>query len=146
MDQIKAMSRSSQLLLGAGLLLFIFLFFDWQQVSVGPYTVGQSGWHGWGTATGIFLIILLLWEAVQILGVKLPELPLKPVMISAGLAALVLLFTIIKFLVDDTARHWPAWIGLILGIAIGVGGWLRWSGDAPKEMQIARTTPPAPPA
>ena len=77
------------------------------------------------------------------------ELPVKPAMLSAALAAGVLLFTVIKFLVDNTARHWPAWIGLILAIAIGVGGWLRWSGDAPGEMTISRTpstSPPTPPA
>jgi hypothetical protein len=141
MDQLKGLSRSSQLVLGAGLLLFIFLFFDWQQA--GPY--GLSGWHGWGTAAGIFVIALLLWEAVQILGVKVPELPIKPAMISAGLAAFVLLFTVIKFFDDNVARHWPAWIGLILAIVIGVGGWLRWSGDAPKEMIVSRT-PSSPPA
>jgi hypothetical protein len=144
MDQLKSMSRSSQLLGGAGLLLFIFLFFDWQQVDVGIATFGRSGWHGWGTAAGIFVIILVIWEAVQILGMKLPELPVKPVMLSAGLAALVLLFTLIKFLVDNEARHWPAWIGLILAILIGVGGFLRWSGDAVKAMdRPARTPPPA---
>jgi hypothetical protein len=145
MDQLKGMSRSSQLLLGAGLLLFIFLFFDWQQACAGSFCAGRSGWHGWGTAAGIFVIALLLWEAVQLLGVKVPELPIKPAMLSAALAAAVLVFTVIKFLVDNEVRHWPAWIGLILGIVIGVGGWLRWSGDAPKEMSIRRTpsTPPA---
>ncbi len=126
MDQLKGMSRSSQLLGGAGLLLFIFLFFDWQQVSFGGISAGRSGWHGWGTAAGIFVIALVLFEASQMFGVKLPELPVKPVMLSAGLAALVLLFTVIKFLVDNEARHWPAWVGLILAIAIGAGGFLRW--------------------
>jgi hypothetical protein len=142
MDQLKALSRSSQLLLGAGLLLFIFLFFDWQQVDVGIATAGQSGWHGWGTAVGIFVIVLLLWEAVQIFGMKL-ELPVKPVMLTAGVAALVLLFTVIKFLVDNEFRHWPAWVGLILAIAIGVGGFLRWSGDAAKVMERPAQPPPA---
>lgn len=150
MDQLKALSRSSQLLLGAGLLLFIFLFLDWQQVCVsgGGFSAcgSRSGWHGWGIAAGLFVIALLLWELVQVFGVKLPELPLKPVMISAGLAGLVLLFTIIKFFVDNEARHWPAWVGLILAIAIGVGGFLRWSGDAPRELKMSRTPPPAPPA
>ena len=145
MNQLKALSRSSQLLLGAGLLLFIFLFFDWQQVDFALGTVGRSGWHGWGVVAGLFVIALLLWEAVQVLGVKV-ELPIKPAMLSAALAAGVLLFTVIKFLVDNEARHWPAWIGLILGIIIGMGGWLRWSGDAPKEMKMARTPPPSPPA
>jgi hypothetical protein len=149
MDQLKAMSRSSQLLLGAGLLLFIFLFFDWQQACAGSFCAGRSGWHGWGTAAGICVIALLLWEALQVLAIKV-DLPIKPAMLSAGLAAAVLLFTVIKFLVDNEVRHWPAWIGLILGIVIGVGGWLRWSGDAPKEMSISRTPsaspPPTPPA
>jgi hypothetical protein len=142
MDQLKAMSRSSQLLLGAGLLLFIFLFFDWQQACAGPFCVGRTGWHGWGVLVGILVIALLAWEAIQILAVKV-ELPIKPAMLSAGLAAAVLLFTLIKFLVDDTARHWPAWIGLILAIVIGFGGFLRWSGDAPKEMSVSRTPPAA---
>ena len=146
MDQLKALSRSSQLLLGAGLLLFIFLFFDWQQVSFLGRSAGASGWHGWGVAAGLFTIALLLWEAVQVLGMKVPEMPVKPVMLSAALAAGVLLFTVIKFLVDNEARHWPAWIGLILAILIAVGGWLRWSGDAPKQMQMSKSAPPAPPA
>ncbi len=143
MDHVKGISRSSQLLGGAGLLLFIFLFFDWQQVCFGSVCGGRTGWHGWGVLVGILVIALVLWEAAQIFGVKL-ELPVKPVMLSAGLAALVLLFTLIKFFVDNEARHWPAWIGLILAIAIGVGGFLRWSGDSAKVMdRPARTPPPA---
>src|SRR2546422_1676209 len=103
MDQLKGLSRSSQLLLGAGLLLFIFLFFDWQQVSFLGRSAGASGWHGWGVAAGLFTIALLLWEAVQVFGMKV-ELPVKPALLSAALAAGVLLFTVIKFLVDNTAR------------------------------------------
>ncbi len=137
MDQLKALSRSSQLLLGAGLLLFIDLFLSWQQVSV----FSRSGWHGWGILVGILVIALVAWEALQIFGQKV-ELPVKPALLSAGLAAAVLLFTVIKFLVDNEFRHWPAWVGLILAIVIGFGGFLRWSGDSPKEMQRAARTPP----
>ncbi len=142
MDQLKGLSRSSQLLLGAGLLLFIFLFFDWQQACAGSFCVGRSGWHGWGVLVGLLVIALILWEAVQVLGVKI-ELPFKAALLSAGLAAATLLFTVIKFLVDNEVRHWPAWVGLILAIVIGFGGFLRWSGDSPKEMRAARTPPAA---
>lgn len=146
MDRVNALSRSSQLLLGAGLLLFIFLFFDWQQAcaSGGGFHAcgGRSGWHGWGVVAGLFVIALLLWEAAQVVGAKI-ELPVKAAVLSAGLAAAVLLFTVIKFLVDNEFRHWPAWVGLILAIVIAIGGWLRWSGDAVKEMRVARTPPPA---
>src|SRR5436190_24086420 len=109
MDQIKGMSRSSQLLGGAGLLLFIFLFFDWQQACFhgGGVSVcgGQSGWHGWGVLVGILVIVLVAWEVIEVLGIKVPELPIKAAMLTAGLAAAVLLFTVIKFLVDNEARH-----------------------------------------
>jgi hypothetical protein len=142
MNQMKSMSRSSQLLAGAGLLLFIFLFFGWQQVSVAGFTAGRSGWHGWGTAVGIFTIALVLFEATQILRLQLPELPVKTVLISTGLAALVLLFTVIKFLVDNEARHWPAWVGLILAIVIAVGGFLKF-GEAPDRRATPVTPPPA---
>src|SRR5581483_384213 len=149
MDHLKGMSRSSQLLLGAGLLLFIFLFFDWQQVCVNfggsSACGGRSGWHGWGVLVGILTIALIAWELMHLFGVKLPELPVKAAMITAGLCAGILLFTVIKFLVDNEARHWPAWIGLILAIVIAVGGWLRWSGDEPRELNISKAPPAAPP-
>ena len=148
MDHMKGMSRSSHLLLWGGALLFIFLFFDWQQYCV-PNTdacVGQSGWHGWGVLVGILVIALVAWEIVQLVGVSLPELPVKAAMLSAGLAGGILLFTVIKFLVDNEFRHWPSWIGLILAILIAIGGWLRWSGDAPKEMNLSRSAAGPPPA
>ena len=144
MDQLKGMSRSSQLLGGAGLLLFIFLFFDWQQVSTAFGSAGRSGWHGWGVLVGILTIALVAWEAMQIFAVKL-ELPFKAALLTVGLAAGVLLFTIIKFLVDNEFRHWPAWIGLILAIVIAVGGYLRYAGDEPTEVNISKAPPAAPP-
>jgi hypothetical protein len=55
--------------------------------------------------------------------------------VEAGLAWGVLLFTIIKFFVDNEARSWPAWVGLVLAIIIGYGGWMRW-----QEAKV--TTPP----
>jgi hypothetical protein len=144
MDHLKAMSRSSHLIGWGGLLLFIFLFFDWQQVDFGPGTVGQSGWHGWGVLVGILTIALVAWEAMQVFAVKI-DLPFKGALLTVGLAAGVLLFTIIKFLVDNEARHWPAWIGLILAILIAVGGYLRYAGDEPTEVNISRAPRDAPP-
>jgi hypothetical protein len=158
MDHLKGLSRSSHFLLWGGLLLFIFLFFDWQQacVSYGGNSAcgGRSGWHGWGVLVGLLTIALVAYELVQLFRVQLPELPVKATMITAGLAAAVLLFTVIKFLVDNEFRHWPAWIGLVLAILIAVGGWLRFSGDGLKELNLSRSggsgagsapPPPAPP-
>ena len=120
MDHLKAMSRSSHLIAWGGLLLFIFLFFDWQQY----HGLGSTGWHGWGVLVGLLTIALVVWEATQIFAVKL-DLPFKGALLTAGLAAGVLLFTIIKFLVDNEFRHWPAWIGLILAIVIAAISGIR---------------------
>ena len=129
MDHLKAMSRSSHLIGWGGLLLFIFLFFDWQQVCVGSVCGGRSGWHGWGVLVGILVIALLAFEAKEIFASHIAA-PVKHAYVTAGLCAAVLLFTVIKFLVDNEARHWPAWVGLILAILIAVGGYLRYAGDA----------------
>jgi hypothetical protein len=140
MEHLKAMSRSSHLIGWGGLLLFIFLFFDWQQVCVGSVCGGQTGWHGWGVLVGILVIALIAMEAKLIFAAHL-ELPLKHALLTAGLCAGVLLFTVIKFLVDNEFRHWPAWVGLILAILIAVGGYLRYAGDEPTEVQLSKASP-----
>jgi hypothetical protein len=150
MDHLKAMSRSSHLIGWGGLLLFIFLFFDWQQVSFAGRSAGQSGWHGWGVLVGILVIALLAFEAKEIFAAHIAA-PVKHAYVTAGLSAAVLLFTVIKFLVDNEARHWPAWVGLILAILIAIGGYLRYAGDAATEIKLSSPSagaapPPEPPA
>ena len=44
------------------ILFIIFSFFDWQQVSVGPYTAGKNLWHGIGIITVLIAIAYLIWE------------------------------------------------------------------------------------
>ena len=63
-------------------------------------------------------IALLAWEAIGALNVDLGDAvrALPANLISAALAAAVTLFVVIEFLTHNEARHWPAWIGLILGI------------------------------
>ena len=147
MDHVKNMSRSSHLIGWGGLLLFIFLFFDWQQVCVsfGGHSAcgGRSGWAGWGVLIGILTIALVAWEAVQIFGVKI-NLPFEGKLATVIVAGAILLFTVIKVLTINY-RHWPAWIGLILAIVIAGGAYLRWSGDEPVVIETSKAPPAAPP-
>ncbi|HEY7603528.1 MAG TPA: hypothetical protein VH760_04635 [Gaiellaceae bacterium] len=138
------MSRSSHLIGWGGLLLFIFLFFDWQQVSTAFGSAGRSGWHGWGVLVGLLVIALLAFEAKEIFAAQIAA-PVKHAYVTAGLAAAVLLFTVIKFLVDNEFRHWPAWVGLILAILIAIGGYLRYAGDAATEIALSKAPGDAPP-
>jgi len=121
-----ALGKGTKILLVAGLLLFIDSFLQWQQVSIGFVSVGQNEWHGIGVLAALLVIALLLWEGLQLAGVtKQLQLPVPAALVSVGLAAAVALLTIIKFFVADVARHWPAWIGLVLALAVAVGGWLK---------------------
>src|SRR6185295_13289118 len=57
MPNLSTLSRGTQLLVGAGVLLLIDMFLDWQSVDVGPFSAGQNAWSGfWGV---IFVFALL---------------------------------------------------------------------------------------
>jgi len=134
------LGRGTQLLLIAGVLLLIDSFLDWQQVSAAGITAGASMWHGVGVVAGLLLIALLVWEVAQVTGVtRNLELPISAALVSVGLAVGTAAFTVIKFLVANEARHWPAWIGLILAVAVAVGGWLRYS-EVPTTAQTPAPT------
>ena len=62
MDGIKQLPREVQGTLVCLILFIIFSFFDWQQVSVGPFTAGKTLWHGIGIITVLIAIAYLIWE------------------------------------------------------------------------------------
>jgi hypothetical protein len=140
-----SLSTGTKVLFISGLLLLIDSFFNWQQVEIAGIntSAGVTMWHGIGVLAGLLLIALLLWEGAHVAGaLKGIELPVSAALITVALAGATALFTIIKFLVANEFRHWPAWVGLILAILVGVGGWLRYS-ETPSQAQTpAPTTPP----
>lgn len=125
MEFFQKLSREVQIILVGGVLYVIFSFFDWQQVSAFGYTAGRSEWAGLGIVAGLLAIALLVWEGARLMGVKISTGSLSEGLISIGLALLLALFTIITFLTHSEARHWPAWIGLILAIVIAVAAFGR---------------------
>ena len=149
MDQLAGISTGRKVLLVAGLLLFIDLFLQWQQVCAsvpgfGTHCAGVSGWHGTaGVFVGIVTIVMLAWEAIGAFNVDLGETGrnLPTALISAVIAGLLAVLVVIEFLTHNEFRHWPAWIGLVLGIVIGVGGYLRFS-ESPEVTPTTATTPP----
>jgi len=140
-----SLSTGTKVLFISGLLLLIDSFLDWQQVSIAGIntSAGVSMWHGVGVLAGLLLIALLLWEGAHVAGaLKGVELPISAALVTVVLAAATSVFTIIKFLVANEFRHWPAWIGLILAVLVGVGGWLRYS-ETPSQAQTPAPTPAA---
>ena len=89
----------------------------------------RAMWHGVGVIAGLLLLALIVWQAVRLANINL-EVGVTPSMITAALAVLLIVFTIIRFLASRTDRHavdrtfW-AWLGLILAIVIVVGAWMN---------------------
>ena len=111
-------------MLVGGVLLLIDSFFHWQSVSIGPITASRNAWHGWGVIAGLLTIVLVVWLAARVAAADL-RLPVSDTLAGAALAVLILLFTFLKFIVDNEFRTFWAWLGLILAVLIAVGAWLQ---------------------
>jgi hypothetical protein len=121
------MSTASKILLGAGVLYFIDMFFQWNRACVLSFCAGVNGWHGLGLLNGVLVLVIIVMEVLLLAGVNVDiGTPTMRMQIEAGLAFGVLLFTILKVIVDNEFLSWPAWVGLILALVIGYGGWMRW--------------------
>ena len=141
MEQLQALPLSRKLILGGGILLLIDSFLDWQQVSFGGISGGQSAWHGfWGVVLCLMTIVLLAGAVATMFGVQIPA-NVPQGLIALALGVLTLLFAIIKVISDDYV-HWPAYVGIILAAVVAYGTWLAFqeSGEALPNWQ-QRMTP-----
>jgi hypothetical protein len=118
-------STASKILLIAGVLYIIDLFLPWQSVDLGPLVgdATSSGASGIGVLNLLLAIALVAWEGMAVGGV---EINAPKALISAALAGAIVVFTILKIIVDNEFLAIFAWIGLILALVIGYGGWMRW--------------------
>jgi hypothetical protein len=141
---LSKMSTATKILLGAGVLYLIDLFLAWNRgcVSGGGLVpdlcISVNGLHGLGILNLLLVIGLLAWEGMALANVDIKA---PRALVSAGLAGALLVFTILKILVDMESIFIFAWIGLLLAIAIGYGGWMRWQ----EHQAGGGMTPPPPP-
>jgi drug/metabolite transporter (DMT)-like permease len=150
MPNLSTLSRGTQILVGAGVLLLIDMFLEWQSVDVGPFSAGQNAWSGfWGVIMGLALLALLALVIARIFDVKLPtELPEGQIIV--GLGALIFVFALLKNLIDDYSAIW-SYIGVLLAAGVAYGAWLRYqetepvSAAAPSEPTAPTPPPPATP-
>jgi len=137
---LSKLTLGSKVVLGAGVLMLIDSFLHWQEVSFGPVSAGVSMWHGWGVLVGLLLLAILVWAVAQVAGFKIALGPLSPSMVTAGLSALLLLFTLIKVLTNDYVATW-AWIGLVLSAGVAAGAWLsmKAAGESLSDLKTSVT-------
>jgi hypothetical protein len=152
MPDLRTLSTGTKILLAAGILLLVDTFLAWQEVSVEVGGVeiasaSQNAWNGfWGVVMGIALIALLVWVALHLFRVELPDLTIPERTVTAVLAGIVFVFALLKNLIDDYSA-WASYVGVVLAAGVAVGAWMRL-----QEAEVAATVtepaaaPPPPPA
>ncbi len=125
MDILNKLSREAQVVLAGGVVLLILSFLNWQQVSYLSVSAGLNEWHGIGFLAALLVIVMLVWEVLRLMAVKVSLGSMSEGLVSVALALLVALFTVITFLTHSAARHWPAWIGLIVAIVVAAAALMR---------------------
>jgi hypothetical protein len=125
MDKLAELSHGAKVVLGATIAFLIVSIFNWQEISLGEFgDAGVSMWHGTGVIAGLLAIVIVVWQAIRLANINI-EVGVTPSMITAALALLLVIFTVIKFLVDGEFRTFWAWIGLALAIVVAVGAWMN---------------------
>jgi hypothetical protein len=138
---IKQLTHGAKVVLGATIAFLIVSLFHWQEVSFLNVSAGVNMWHGWGVLAGLLAIAIIVWEGLRLANLKI-EIGLTPAMVTAALAILLLVFTVLKFLVSNEARTFWAWLGLLLAIAVCVGAWMNMKalGESISEMGASMKT------
>ncbi len=136
-EQFQKMALGEKIILIAGPLLFIDSFLRWYNVSFEAFgfsaSVSRSGWQSPGALWSILavligLVMCGLVAAVRFGNVKLPDLPqgVTWARLHLGLAAAAVLFVVIKFINESSHLSYGFYIGIILVIALAVGGFLLY--------------------
>lgn len=130
MAKFKALSRGTQIVLVAGPLLFLSLFFTWQNVKVdfgpaGVATLSLDGWDAWG----LLLALLVLSAVTLIFLMNLTEVEMSSdipwTKVTFGLGVATLLVAVLKNL-TDAGSSWASYGFVALAAAVAVGTYLDW--------------------
>jgi hypothetical protein len=133
MAKFKALSRGTQLVLVAGPLLFLSLFFTWQYVAVdygraGVAKISLDGWDVWGlllallvTAT-VVLVVLRTFTDVE-MSEDVPWLT-----ICFGLGVAIFAVAVLKNL-TDAGSSWASYGFVALAGVVAVGTYLDWTAE-----------------
>jgi len=104
---------------------------SWQKVSFdfgdnASVSASRNAWHGfWGVVLGLMVIALILLVGARMAKVALPEaIPYGRLVL--GLAALILLFAVLKNLFDDFSA-WGSYLGIALAAAVVLGAWRHFA-------------------
>lgn len=131
MNTLKSLSLGAKLVLAAGPLLFVGLFFDWQMLRVdyGPAGVADlplDGWDAWGLLLGLLAIATVTLVVLRHLTeVEMSEdVPWERLTLAAGAATFVI--AVLKSLTDADST-WVSYVFVAAAGALAAGSYLVWA-------------------
>jgi hypothetical protein len=136
MAKFKALSRGTQLVLVGGPLLFLSLFFTWQNVAVdygraGARVVAKMSLDGWD-AWGLLLALLVIGTVVLVVLRTLTEVEMSEdvpwLTICFGLGVMVFAVALLKNL-TDAGSSWASYAFVALAGVVAAGTYLDWAAE-----------------
>ena len=131
MATFKALPRGSQIVLVAGPLLLLSLFFTWQNIEVdygraGIATMSLDGWDAWGLLLGLLVLAIIVLVGLQRFteGELSDDVPWSKITFGLGAAAFAV--AAVKNLTDADSS-WASYGFVALAGAVLVGTYLDWS-------------------
>lgn len=114
-------SPASKVLLAGSVFFVVVSFLAWQKACFGDICGSATAWHGVGIIAALLAIAVLVLEALRLFGIPLQLDAGVQARIVAALGVGVLVFTLIKILVDNEARAYGSWLGVIAAAVVAVG-------------------------
>jgi hypothetical protein len=154
---LSKLTTGDKVLAGSGIALFIFSFFTWFKVDLGPYgDYTENGWDYFFTGIVPALIGLALVgyvAATKLADVSLPELPVDWSLAVLGAAGIAALLVILRLLIggDDEGsdvldRSFGLFLSVLAAIGLAGGAFLKFQedgGELPGK-DSGGSTPPSP--
>jgi hypothetical protein len=130
MAKFKALSRGTQLVLVGGPLLFLSLFFTWQNVAVdygraGVAKLPLDGWDAWGLLLALLVIATVVLVVLRTFtDVEMSE-DVPWLTICFGLGVMVFAVAVVKNL-TDAGSSWASYAFVALAGVVAAGTYLDW--------------------
>jgi hypothetical protein len=118
---------------GGGILLIIFLF-ALPFYSSGPYSAAATSAPAsiWGILSLILMLVVVADWGLAIFSpdTQLPTSPLGRELTRASLAAVVVLFLVLKLLVHTDILGWGCFVDIIVALVVVYGAWMTAQGKS----------------
>jgi hypothetical protein len=138
---LKRLSTLDRAIAGGALVAFIAGFLPWWGYSgpISVYSASVSGWSAGFTAWAGTLLLTLagVYLVLRRSGVSMPDLPVGPSVLVAGVAALGLLLIIIRWLTLPSVHGLGGSIGSKYGIWVAILAGIVELGGAVLEMRAS---------